>query len=586
MKERFLSWGLPLLLVAALWAIGFAVLDDYAVTWDEALGDFFFGQRYWSFYTTFDPVYLDFASEPYPPGHVPDLSSSWQRGTPVYFYALGGTLAAATSALLSSALGWLDPFDGYHAVNLLLAAILIAVWYRFLVRRFDALVAGLSIVLLFASPRIWCDLMANIKDFPEMVFFSVALVGFLAALTAGRVEHVGACGVLWGLALAAKTNALFIAPIVGLLALIVPLSPRIPGRLHAVAALALAGTISVVVLVLLWPYTWGDLAGRLWEHLSFVVSRKDLTRPESIAPPFAQILYTTPIPFLLAFAVGLWPTLRGALARRPAELLLALWTCVVFGRLYLPNAVNFDGVRHFLELFPPMSAIAAIGVAWLIGHVRRLPWSAALQRDAIVVLVAAGPLWMAATVVRTHPFQIAYWNALIGGHGGAVERRMAQAGDYWGESYRQGLRWLDENAVEGAALAVPIAEHAVRLVAPLWLRRDIELLPLTSPEEAQIDPARLEYLAQVAAERPVYVMFVPREDWMNQLALDCMQRLQPEHAFQLDGAPVLLIYRYEAISYTAQGAERHAKTRVNHSGSFSLSPSQSGYRGSGRSPST
>ena len=546
MKDRFLAWGLPLLLVAALWAVGFPVLDDYAVTWDEALGDFFFGQRYGSFYGTLDPVYLDFASEPYPPGHVPDLSTSAQRGTPVYFYALGGTLAAATSALLAGALGWLDPLDGYHAVNLLLAAILIVVWYRFLHRRFDALVAALSIVLLFTSPRIWCDLMANIKDFPEMVFFSVALVGFLAALTAGSARHVAACGVLWGLALAAKTNALFIAPIVGLLALVVPLSPRIPSRARAVAALALAGTIAVALLVLLWPYTWSDIPGRLWEHLSFVVLRKQLTRPESIAPPFAQILYTTPIPFLLAFAVGLWPTLRGALARRPAELLLALWTGVVFGRLYLPNAVNFDGVRHFLELFPPMSAIAALGVAWLAEHVRKLPWSAALRRDAVVVLAAAGPLWMAATVVRTHPFQIAYWNALIGGHGGAVERRMAQAGDYWGASYRQGLRWLDANAVEGAALAVPIAEHVVRLVAPLWLRPDIELLPLTSPEEAQIHPSRLEYLEQVAAERPVYVMFVPRADWMNQLALDCMQRLQPEHAFMLDGAPVLLIYRYPA----------------------------------------
>ena len=67
--------------------------------------------------------------------------------------------------------------------------------------------------------------------------------------------------------------------------------------------------------------------------------------------------------------------------------------------------------------------------------------------------------------MRTHPFQIAYWNVLAGGTAGAYSSGLPQAGDYWGMSYRLGLEWLNDNAPPDSALAVPVVEHAVRLVA-------------------------------------------------------------------------------------------------------------------------
>ncbi|MGH7287095.1 MAG: hypothetical protein ACREI8_03655, partial [Myxococcota bacterium] len=55
-------WGPPILLSLLLLGLGGPSLHRYNVTWDEALGDFFFGQRYWSYFTTLDPVYLDFGA--------------------------------------------------------------------------------------------------------------------------------------------------------------------------------------------------------------------------------------------------------------------------------------------------------------------------------------------------------------------------------------------------------------------------------------------------------------------------------------------------------------------------------------------
>ena len=90
-----------------------------------------------------------------------------------------------------------------------------------------------------------------------------------------------------------------------------------------------------------------------------------------------------------------------------------------------------------------------------------------------MVLVAIAP--QAWATVRSHPHQIAYWNALVGGTSGAFESGLPQAGDYWALGYRQGLRWLQENAERDSFLAVPLVEHAVLAVAQTRLRSDIEL---------------------------------------------------------------------------------------------------------------
>ena len=51
---------IPYVLAAMALIAGVASLHQYNVTWDEALGDLFFGQRYFSFFTSFDRRYLDF----------------------------------------------------------------------------------------------------------------------------------------------------------------------------------------------------------------------------------------------------------------------------------------------------------------------------------------------------------------------------------------------------------------------------------------------------------------------------------------------------------------------------------------------
>ncbi len=547
-SERLWRWRIPAILIVALFATGFPALDQYNVTWDEALGDLFFGERYLSFYATFDPAYLDFRADPYPEDRRPDLRLSPFRNRPWEHYPAGATLAAASSTVLSRWLGLLDPYDGFHAVNLFLAALLIWVFFRFLAERFGLLAATAALGLLLASPRIFSHLMANIKDFPLMVFYTLAVVVFYRAWEAGSARGLLAAGALWGVALGTKANALFL-PLVPLgLAVLGGLPEAWRGhRQRLLLTLAGAGALGVAVMVAAWPYLWADPFGRLAENLRFVLLRKGTTRPESFAPVLQAILLTTPPAFLALFAAGLVPALRRAWRRQRDALLLLVWIAAVLARYLAPQAVNYDGVRHFLELFPAMAAVAGLGAAWLARHAVELarqvaPAIPARPLKAAILMLALVPgLW---AVRRTHPFQLAYWNAFAGGYSGARAAGLPQAGDYWGASYRLGLRWLNANAPPDSLVAVPVIEHAVRLVAPERLREDLLLLPITTPYSPEIPPERLQRIRQEARSRPVYVMFVDRRDWRNELMRDCLEGLEPEMEWRLEGEPVLAIYRY------------------------------------------
>lgn len=550
LSRRQLRLLIPIAAVFIVWAYAWPSLRLVNVTWDEALGDFFFGQRYFSYFTSFDPIFLDFQADCYPEDHRPDLRSSPFRVRPWEYYPFANTLAAATSALLSGQLGWIDPLDGFHALNLALVALLAPWLFFFVERRLGLVAAVMTLGFLFGSPRLIAHLLANIKDFPLMVFFTITAMVFFKALEEVSPGKMLLAGALLGLTLATKANALFF-PLLPLLLLAMAGLPRGWSwpRLLAAGAGAAFSTISVTFAV--WPYLWADPIGRIGEHLSYISTRKDAIAAQFEAPVLEAIALTTPPAFLIAFAVGLVPLSRALRRRDRWACFLAAWCLTPMLRYLLPQATNFDGVRHFLELFPPMAIIAGWGVGWLgQALARRL----AKRRPAILKasLVAAFTLPGAVAVLAVHPFHLTYWNAFAGGFSGAYRQDLPQVGDYWGASYRLGLEWLNENAEPGAYLAVPVVEHAVRLVAPERLRDDIVLLPVTHPFSPRIEPERLQKTIEAAARKPLYVMFIERRDWLNTLMIDCLRRLEPEIVWRQDGEPVLYIYRYRPPQATPQ----------------------------------
>ncbi|MEA2488296.1 MAG: hypothetical protein QOH21_88, partial [Acidobacteriota bacterium] len=440
---------------------------------------------------------------------------------------VANVLAAASSRLFV-AVPLLDAFDGFHALNVLLGALLLVVLYRFVERHTSTAAAVLTVLLLFLLPRLVGDFFANIKDYPEMVFFSLTLVAFFAAYERGSARGIGASGALWGLAIGTKANAAFILPIVVLYIAARGLGEHWRDRRRTLLlALVGAGIIAGAIVFASWPYLWEAPVARILENYRYVSGRA-FDQATTDAPWWQMLLYTTPPIVLLLFAASLPLFVGRARRREPLAILLLVWIAVVATRLSLPGALNFDGVRHFLELFPPLVMIAAIGSVELA---RRF-----ISSSAVRAAVLAVPIVLTANAtVQVHPFELVYWNALIGGYSGARAAGIPQASDYWATSYRQGMRWINTNAPPNTLLVVTVSPHTVAMAAPLRLRPDIGVATLSA-----------ERAYRMAATRPVFVMFVPREEWRTPLDRTLERTQTPTASWERDGAPVLLIYQLSA----------------------------------------
>jgi hypothetical protein len=170
---------------------------------------------------------------------------------------------------------------------------------------------------------------------------------------------------------------------------------------------------------------------------------------------------TVPVTILAAAAVGIvWSLGKIRRDRLPIYFLLQFLTLPLLRMLSTPA---HDGVRLFLPTFFFLAAFAGWGtdalsrvLTWLTrlaqrNRKRRLSWLPAVSAlvVAAIVLVPA-----AIDLVRIHPFELSYYNALIGGPRGAWRRGFELT--YWFDAINpQTLEVLNQQLPPGAEVDMP-----------------------------------------------------------------------------------------------------------------------------------
>lgn len=550
---------LGLLMAGAFLLAGWLTLGHYGITWDEP-ENFLAGELYWQFWHTGEARWLDFEG----------LKNTWaQADQKPYFYVytvgwqeryppFANTFSAVGAWLLHDMLGRLDPITAHHAIIPLFGALGVWVTFRWAWERrrrlSEALPAGL---MLAAFPLYWAHAHNNIKDVPMAAMFAaVVWVGWRAFGERGRVNWKWAAlaGVLWGLALATKANALFIAPI---LALWLAWLYFWPARSQGSAGIpwrriVLAGVLMVLlagaVMLAVWPYLWGDTLRRLvtvFRYFSsagreapvFFAGRlytaADLPRHYALG----YLALTTPLPVLVLGLLGLVRAGRHAIIRESdsAPALWLIWFAVTLGRVSLPGMVVYDGLRQIMELLPAWCLLAGLGAGWcwewLAGRL-------SVRRDVLAVLALLALLTpQALTLARLHPYEGAFFNALAGGVRGA---QASFPLDYWGQSYKDGVAWLNGHAGPGAWVAVPVAGHLARF----GLRGDLELLITGALEDVE----------GRAGEGYVMVLHHWARVPASSLAQQCLAEGEPAYVVEQAGAVLLSIYRWPCEKGAVHGS--------------------------------
>jgi 4-amino-4-deoxy-L-arabinose transferase-like glycosyltransferase len=527
---------LALTFILGFVVLGAVTLPKYGLTWDEGLGNLFFGERYCHYFATLDPAYLDFQKTDLAIHQRPfNLALSPFRHRPYEFPPLADTVSAAAMELLAYRLPWLDPVDAFHLPKILLCGLLLWVLFAFARRRFGPWTALGAVVLLASYPRFWGDMHFNPKDVPETVFFSLTIIALVAWWRQPSWKRALGAGLGWGCALATKANAAFVPVILLLAAVPWRLRPW-PGsgtwtharRYAGHYALMVASALAVHVAT--WPYLFAN-PWRLFSYYSYINTR---ARGGTVGwnwDALWQTFATMPEVMVALFLMGIVLAIRlrhsanGALLR-----LLVVWAAVPILRTSLPGTINFDGIRHFQEFLPPACLLAAIATSFIIAWLgQRWPARRWLGVGVVGLIVCANLAWI---VARYAPYEHLYFNSLVGGLAGANRKyAIPEATDYWASSYRDGIRWLNGAADHNAVVHVAVAPWLVQMTAPIWLRPDIEVL-LPEPVPPLVLP-----------DRSVYVMFVTRTGWYTDIAKYCVQNLSPIHQVLVDGFPVLQIYR-------------------------------------------
>ncbi len=422
-------WAAPWLLAAGVFLLVAATAPHYGLTWDEPayfhasdlhiqwFADFwknlFHGQIHRSLQD--EVIKAAWHSDPYYVPHPP----------------FSRILSGLTKALFSP---FLDKFVAYRFAPALFFALLVTVMYLWMTELFNRAAGLFSALTLILIPNLFGFAHFAVTDMPLTAMWFLTAYCFWRGLENWKWSVL--LGIVWGLALATKFPV-FLMPIPLLLWAHIYYRRSYANNLFAMIFL------SPLVMIASQPYLWHQTFLRILEFLYEGVSRA--YRPEtnyfifffgrryftSDLPwyyPFFMVGITTPETILALSLIGVAsiPWLQG---QRAVTVLWLFNAAFILIMGLLPGAVLHDGVRQLLPLLPFLGALAGVGLFRLVEYLTGLGQkAAALKGINHLKAKIAGVMFLlllfppALDLFLYHPYELSYYNRLVGGIRGAYQR--------------------------------------------------------------------------------------------------------------------------------------------------------------------
>ena len=354
------------------------------------------------------------------------------------------------------------------AATVFLISVFSSHWYG----RYTGCFAGLALIIM---PRVFAHAHFASLETAMSLMFALPLI-WIADDWGRRARlpwHVGVVpGILLGLALLTKMQAVFLPPIIGVWALMI-------WRWRAILPLTVVYLVAFAVFFVGWPWLWSDPLTHLQQYFARTTERSTLycyylgerfaDRDVPWHYPLLMLTITTPLTYVLAglfgaFAVEEKTQLRWVKTRRGSLILFSvLFTLFAFS---LPGIANYDGIRLFLVVTPLLAIVIGYGFASILEAMGTRNFPVALLG---VLLALLFPIYNS---INLHPCQLSYYTQAVGGLSEAD--RLGFEKTYWGDSVTPDfLRKAMSHMPEGATLDVAPVLHPLQLE---FLRRGSGLL--------------------------------------------------------------------------------------------------------------
>lgn len=482
-----------LLFGGAFFFYGLFTLSHYGLNLDET-SHYLRGHMYLHFLLTGERDFVDL-----PPTYRKSLYQNENTAYKLTFEndsghpPLNDILAAFFNTVLYQKLGVLPDLEAHHAFTLLVSSLSVVVVVWFVSSNyglFSGLVAGLAFGLY---PLFLGESRFNIKDPVETSFYTLAIIFFYSGVARAKYIFILVSSIFTGLALGTKFNIFFAIPTVGIWILFVRSAFvaffRRKDKHQLLFSFFIYPFTTFGIFFFTWPFLWNDPIRRILETFNYyqkigfgiIYQSPEYLTVFGINTYGAQwILFTTPIiTLILTFFGIIYVFKKGIFEKNKLSILILIWFLIPIIRASMPKAGIYGGVRQIMEYIPAMAILAGIGanyvIAWLLRYlvtwfkilnIKQTNFKLLLQ---IVIVLCFFPV--AFKIISIHPNENVFMNSIIGGLGGARQRKLDHWGNTFGNVYRQGVVWLNSHAENGAVLV--LGGQFDDNILQMWLRPDL-----------------------------------------------------------------------------------------------------------------
>ncbi len=288
-----------------------------------------------------------------------------------------------------------------------------------------------------------------------MFLFTSSVYSFIKLLKKFSIKKIIVTGILTGLALQTKQSNALLYPLFGLFYLIwffkIGKEENVKFFNKRFWSLFTIGIISLFVFVILWPmpYFHLDVINEINQKIWLVkTSPPTVFWGKLILSPviyfITLFIITTPLLIIILTLIGLKAI---DLKKNWIMYLFIAWLLFPFVQSFYVWRVH--GLRYIIQIYAPLSIIAAMGVAYVI---EKLKLDTKAKITSIVLII----LYMFSITYQIKPYYLDYFNELVGGTRGVYEKRYFELG-WWGQGLREAGYYLQDNAKKNSSIALFIS---------------------------------------------------------------------------------------------------------------------------------
>ena len=381
-----------------------------------------------------------------------------------YIYGLSGSLDRSA---YGNKIAFNYDYTYSHLVSAAISSAAVIIVALFCFEFISTTVGILSGIILAMLPLFLGFSQIATLESMQFFTFTASVYLFIRFLKNNIYKRAIAAGLILGLAFLSKFTNILLLPLFILIFLLwnkYAVIKKINGLSKKMITILLTAMLTFFVF---WPIS---LANPIKVILSIYTLRSGLGRYPSIEVFFGRLMHvpifyyfvffiiTTPIIILILFFIGakyisdFGRTFKNLRKNEQTNLKwiyysLIVWFCLPF----IQSFYNFrhHGLRFIIEIYAPLSIIAAIGLVYLANIFSK-------KRIYKAIIFIGVFLYLLLIIFRTTPYYLDYFNEVVGGVATVYEKGLFQIG-WWGQGLREAGYYLEDNAKKNSTIALFIS---------------------------------------------------------------------------------------------------------------------------------